>query len=230
MHRFRVFSVSILFFLSLSLLLTLLAHYSNCQQVAPRQRFSFRFFLLCFVLFSWLYFTVFFQRSRSLSFLRSHSVSLSLSLLLCLVSFFRPHTRKSANRLIPTGGLGRRSSGQDKVAHAPDVDVDSGVDAASQLTQTQTQTQTSTSSSLDWQTTKPARRSRIFVTPLRSQYANVTVCHGVSMRWAPPGESPLLSPPPSLSFPPPLSLLLVLVVWPWPWAWVGVCLTFVYCA
>lgn len=207
MHRFRVCSV-------VALSLALLAHYSNCQQVAPRQRFSFRFFLLCFVLFSLLYFTVF-SRSRSHSFLRSHSVSLShsfsLSGCLCLVSFFRPHTRKSANRLIPTDGPGRRSSGQDKVAHAPDADVDRGVNASSQPKPkpTLTQAQTSTSSSLDWQTTKRARRSRIFVAPLRSQYANVTVCHGVSMRWAPPAESSLLS----LPLLPSLHLSLSLFAW-----------------
>lgn len=228
MHRFRVFSVSISFFLSLSPSHSFSTLFKLSTSRAPTKIFvSFLSFVFCtfFLALLYCFFSTF---SLALFLALSLCLSLTLSLLLCLVSFFRPHTRKSANRLIPTGGLGRRSSGQDKVAHAPDVDVDSGVDAASQLTQTQTQT--STSSSLDWQTTKPARRSRIFVAPLRSQYANVTVCHGVSMRWAPPGESPLLSPPPSLSFPPPLSLLLVLVVWPWPWAWVGVCLTFVYCA
>lgn len=197
MHRFRVCSV-------VALPLALLAHYSNCQQVAPDKDFRFDsffcvlYFFLCFTL---LFFHVL---ARTLSHAVSLSLSLPIFLCLCLVSFFRPHTRKSANRLIPTGGPGRRSSGQDKVAHAPDADVDRGVNAASQLTQTRTQT--STSSSLDWQTTKRARRSRIFVAPLRSQYANVTVCHGVSMRWAPPAESPLLSP--SLSFSPPLSLSL----------------------
>lgn len=159
--------------------------------------------LYCFFTFSLALFL-----ALSLGLSLSHSFSLSVCL--CLVSFFRPHTRKSANRLIPTGGPGRRSSGQDKVAHAPDVDVDSGVDAASQPkpTLTLTQTQTSTSSSLDWQTTKRARRSRIFVAPLRSQYANVTVCHGVSMRWAPPAESPL-----SLSLFPALHLSLSLFDW-----------------
>lgn len=161
-------------------------------------------FVFCTFFFALLY--CFFTFSLAL-FL---TLSLPIFLCLCLVSFFRPHTRKSANRLIPTGGQGRRSSGQDKVAHAPDADVDRGVDAASQLTHTQTQTQTSASSSLDWQTTKRARRSRIFVAPLRSQYANVTVCHGVSMRWAPPAESSLLSPSLSTS-------LFHSLVGSWPW-------------
>lgn len=83
-----VYSLSVSLSFSLSLLLTLLAHYSNCQQVAPRQRFSFRFFLLCFVLFSWLYFTVFFQRSHSFALFLALSLCLSLTLSLALFGLF----------------------------------------------------------------------------------------------------------------------------------------------
>lgn len=91
-----VYSLSVSLSFSFSLLLTLLAHYSNCQQVAPRQRFSFRFFLLCFVLFSWLYFTVFFSTFslvRSLSCALTLSLSHSLSLALFGLFFSTAHAK-----------------------------------------------------------------------------------------------------------------------------------------
>lgn len=209
---------SLSFSLSLALCLTLLAHYSNCQQVAPRQRFSILSFFFCC-----LYFTVSFSFSlaRSLSFF--HSLSLSF----CLVGLFFSTAHAKVCKPTDTNSGGPTIFWpQNKVAHAP-APTSTLRRCFSQRRRQRHRRLTGKQRSL--QSRRQSRqRSRIFVVgPLRSQYANVTVCHGVSMRWAPPRVRVPSSPsaPPSLTLSRIGSCCLAL---PGPGSTSGVCLTFVY--
>lgn len=160
-----------------------------------------------FFLFIVVFTLLFLVRSRSFVLFLSFAPALSLflSLRLCLVGLFFSTAHAKVCKPTDTNSGGPTIFWpQNKVAHAPAPTSTLRRCFSQRRSRRRRQRHRRlTGKQRSRQSRQSRQRSRIFVVgPLRSQYANVTVCRGVSMRWAPPRVR-VPSAPLSLSLPSP---------------------------